>query len=96
MSAEAPLPRAYGFRYMRGFEPLLHAIAQAVRSLENVNWISIANQSYSVVANICDGSIPNTSFPRRRESSVVRRKSLDSRLRGNDESNNLVVKIPDR
>ena len=37
MSAEAPLPRAYGFRYMRGFEPLLHAIAQAVRSLEKDN-----------------------------------------------------------
>ena len=45
MSAEAPLPRAYGFRYMRGFDPLLHAIAQAVRGLENVNYISIANQS---------------------------------------------------
>ena len=37
MSTEAPLPLAYGFRYMQGFDPMLHAIRQAARGLENVN-----------------------------------------------------------
>ncbi len=37
MPAEAQPPLANGFRYMQGFDPMLYAIKEAVRVLENVD-----------------------------------------------------------